>query len=92
MVRVTGRFVGVEVKSGSKANASTGEIRDWTIHEAQVSVGGLALVGVSFNPETFVVPEVGAEVDWMVRVTGMYSGQPKLAFFSEWADALLATA
>lgn len=75
MLRVTGRVVRTDVKSGTKANATTGELRDWSFTVVKLLVAEQDITEVTmFGDSATPVPGVGTEVDWAVDVNVRETG------------------
>lgn len=87
MLRVTGRVLRVDYKSGAKADASTGELRPWAFHVVKILVADMDLAEVTiFGDSPYVGSAVvGAEVDWAVSVAAR-GGRLNVQLDKPWAE------
>lgn len=86
MLRVTGKVVRTDGKSGEKINATTGEVRPWAFDVIKVLVADQAIVEVTrFADSLTPLPGVGTEVDYAVDVNAR-AGRVNVQLDKPWAD------
>jgi hypothetical protein len=83
MLRVSGRVVRVDERSGSKADQSTGEIRPWSMRIVRVLVAEQDIVEVATFGSDGPVPTVGEAVDLAVEAS-VFKGKLSLALRNTW--------
>ena len=87
LMRVTGRVVKIDARSGSKVNEATGETRPWSLSNIRVLFRDMDIVEVTrFADSRVPLPEVGEDVDWVANVDARGS-RLNVSLDSAWASA-----
>jgi len=90
ILRVTGRVVRVDSKSGTKVNEQTGEARAWGFDIIRTLVAEQDVVEVQrFRDHSTPAPAVGADVDYAVTVE-TFRGKPSFQLDKPWAELVPA--
>ena len=85
MLRVTGKVVRTDNKSGTKVDTVTGEARTWSFDNIKVLVASQAVVEVTrFSDSATALPVVGADVDYAVEVAAR-GGRLNINLDKPWA-------
>jgi hypothetical protein len=86
MLRITGKVVRLDARSGHSPDKVTGELKPWAFDIITVLVAEQAVVNVQkFASNTTPTPPVGAEVDVAVDVD-VFRGTPSYQLVKPWAD------
>lgn len=86
MLRVTGRVVRTDHKSGAKVDAATGEVKPWSFDIITVLVAEQAIHEVQrFSSSGTPCPSVGDDVDYAVNVE-VYRNKPSFGLDQPWAS------
>lgn len=86
MLRLTGRVVRTDLKSGNTADKTTGELRAWSFTIVKVLVAEQDIAEVSiYSDSTTPVPAVGSEVDYAVIAT-VRGSRLNVTLDKPWAD------
>lgn len=86
LLRITGRVVRTDNKSGTKVNPSTGEARDWSFDVIRVLVADQDVAEVTrFADSSTPLPAVGAEVDYAVNAEAR-GGRLNVQLDKPWAE------
>lgn len=85
MLRVTGKVVRTDTKSGTKVDTTTGEARNWSFVNIKVLVADQAIVEVTrFSDSSTPSPAVGDAVDYAVEVAAR-GGRLNINLDKPWA-------
>jgi len=88
MLRVSGKCLRVEERSGTKLNEATGELRPWAFDVCRILVADSDVVEVTRWANSPVCqPGRGDYVDWLVDVSAR-GGRLNVALDSEWPSDL----
>ncbi len=86
MLRVTGKVVRLDSKSGTKVNTETGEARAWAFDVIKVLVADQAIVEVTrFADSSVPLPDVGESVDYAVECAAR-GGRLNVQLDKPWAE------
>ncbi len=86
MLRVTGKVVRLDSKSGTKVNTETGEARAWAFDVIKVLVADQAIVEVTrFADSSVPLPDVGEPVDYAVECAAR-GGRLNVQLDKPWAE------
>ncbi len=86
MLRLTGKAVRLDSRSGHSADKLTGELKPWAFDIVTVLVAEQAVVNVQkFASHTDPTPAVGEAVDLAVTVD-VFRGTPSFQYAGTWAS------